>query len=232
MVNKKLLRAFLLVASAIVQIHAEGEGCETTSNKQCKFPFKTACVTSNGDKCIFPFTYKDVKYEACTLVDGGSREWCSIGVDSSGNHIKGKFGYCIMEVCKNPKEQKEHNGCVPATNEGQEGKGWCAVTVTTEGIFDSWGYCKDPKCAGAAAAPAAPAAGATNPLIGCGSCVAFGVVPSAIYCFTNGTSVGETFLKKFDASCLIKKCLCALLVTSNATMAINILAIIGLCVRP
>ena len=60
----------------------------------------SACVTTKGDKCVFPFTYKDVKYEACTEVDGGGKAWCSMSTDENGIHHKGKYGYCIMEVCK------------------------------------------------------------------------------------------------------------------------------------
>ena len=66
----------------------------------------SACVTSNGDKCVFPFIYKGKKYEKCTLDDGGDREWCSTQTDSSGNHISGKFGRCIMEVCTSKKHCK------------------------------------------------------------------------------------------------------------------------------
>lgn len=117
---------------------------------------------------------------------------------------------------------------MPATTEGKEGKGWCATSTGSDGVFELWDYCIDPKCGAAAA----PATGGTDALIGCASCVAFGVVPSAIYCATNGTDIGETILKKFDASCLIKKCICAVLISTGAIPLINVLGMMGLCVRP
>jgi len=223
--------------------------CKTTSGKSCTFPFKTACVTTKGDKCVFPFTYKDVKYEECTEVDGGGKPWCSMSTDENGIHQKGKYGYCIMEVCKDPKHQAEHTECVAATNEGSEGKGWCATTVGEDETFVGWGYCKDPKCkdaaAAAAAAPAAAPAGAeaaanstaaaanstsNADIKGCLPCALQGILPSALNCL--GADLIGCALTKFDASCLIKGCLCDLLGTFVPSIVINILAMIGLCTRP
>ena len=139
----------------------------------------------------------------------------------------------ILFFFSDPSKQETHNGCVPATNDGMEGKGWCATTTTSDGIFDQWGYCEDPKCSdGPAAAPASNATLGSNPLVICGSCIAFGIVPSAVKCATNGTDVGETFLKAFDVSCIFKKCICNLLISTKARTFINILSMIGICARP
>jgi len=228
----------------------EKDVCKTERGERCRFPFKTACVTTRGDKCIFPFTYKDVKHEECTDVDGGGKKWCSLSVDASGNHNKGKYGWCVMEVCKDPKKQDEHNECVPATNEGSEGKGWCATSVGDDEVFQGWGYCKDPKCKGAAASPASPAApaapaganatasnstAASNStsnadIKGCLPCALSGILPSALGCL--GADIFTCALTKLDASCLIKGCLCELLGQFGLGIVVNILAMIGLCTRP
>jgi len=221
--------------------------CKTTSGKSCTFPFKTACVDTKGNKCVFPFTYKDVKYTECTDKDGGGKKWCSLSTDENGMHQKGKYGYCIMEVCKDPAHQAEHKECVPATNEGQEGKGWCATTVGDDEVFVGWGYCKDPKCKDEAAAAAAPAgasnstAGASNStaaasnstsnadIKGCLPCALSGILPSALGCL--GADIFGCVLTKFDASCLIKGCLCDLIGGFGLEIVVNILAMIGLCSR-
>merc|ERR1712142_147494 len=210
------------------------------------FPFKTACVDTKGNKCVFPFTYKDVKYTECTDKDGGGKKWCSLSTDENGMHQRGKFGYCIMEVCKDPAHQAEHKECVPATNEGQEGKGWCATTVGDDEVFVGWGYCKDPKCKDEAAAAAAPAgasnstAGASNStaasnstsnadIKGCLPCALSGILPSALGCL--GADIFGCVLTKFDASCLIKGCLCDLIGQFGLEIVVNILAMIGHCSR-
>merc|ERR1711892_1381870 len=216
MVQRKLLQALLLVSVAIIQIY--GEGCETEKDKQCLFPFKTTCITTAGDKCKFPFTYKNgKKYTGCTTDDmSGGKLWCSTETDKFGVHINGKFGYCIEEVCKEPIVTQTHSACVPATNKGSEGKGWCATTVTPEeGIFDSWDYCKEPTCGGAA----------SGPLMGCLVC---GVGNSALWCYLNGTEadVATNFLESFRVGCLWSNCLCALVPSLKPY-----LALIGLCVR-
>ena len=139
----------------------------------------------------------------------------------------------LFYFLSDPSKQETHNGCVPATNDGMEGKGWCATTTTSDGIFDTWGYCEDPKCSnGPAAAPASNTTLGQNPFVICGSCIAFGIVPSAVKCATNGTDVGETFLKAFDVSCIFKKCICNLLISTKARTFINILSMVGICARP
>ena len=62
----------------------------------------SACITTAGDKCKFPFKYSNgITYTKCTKTDmSGDKSWCSTETDKFGNHIKGKFGYCIDEVCK------------------------------------------------------------------------------------------------------------------------------------
>jgi uncharacterized protein YkwD len=60
---------------------------------------KTVSGPDSGGKidqnCLFPFTYNGVKYTKCTSVnDLDSKLWCSVATDSSGNHLRGNWGYC------------------------------------------------------------------------------------------------------------------------------------------
>ena len=54
-------------------------------------------MTNGGNEvnkeCVFPFTFKNVKYEACT-VNKDTRPWCYTKVDSEGNGVSGEWGYC------------------------------------------------------------------------------------------------------------------------------------------
>lgn len=62
-----------------------------------------SCVTVGGAVpgavCIFPSMVAGVTLTGCTTVDGDSRPWCSTQVDSSGNQVKGHWGYCPETGC-------------------------------------------------------------------------------------------------------------------------------------
>merc|ERR1712013_969566 len=172
--------------------------CKTTSGKSCTFPFKTACVTTKGDKCVFPFTYKDVKYTECTDKDGGGKPWCSLSTDADGNHMKGKYGYCIMEECKDE----------------------AAAAAAPAGAANST----------ASNSTAAASNSTSNADIkGCIPCALSGILPSALGCL--GADIFGCALTKFDASCLIKGCLCDIIGGFGLEIVVNILAMIGLCSR-
>ena len=62
----------------------------------CKTP--QGCLTESGAEpgklCVFPFNFKGTFYFECTTVENGDQPWCSVEVDSDGNHIGGKWGNC------------------------------------------------------------------------------------------------------------------------------------------
>ena len=43
--------------------------------------------------CVFPFHYDGTTYSECTSVDH-DQPWCSVEVDSNGNHVGEKWGNC------------------------------------------------------------------------------------------------------------------------------------------
>ena len=54
------------------------------------------CQTTSGKDCIFPFIYKGNTYNACTRTNLASLHWCSTAVDSStGIYISGNWGNCM-----------------------------------------------------------------------------------------------------------------------------------------
>ena len=60
----------------------------------------------SGKACIFPFKFYNNTYNECTWNEAPTgKAWCSILVDSNGNHIedKGKWGECGQEC---PIERK------------------------------------------------------------------------------------------------------------------------------
>ena len=51
---------------------------------------------------MFPFTYKNIKYTGCTLVDADDgKPWCSTLTDSKGDHVggQGQWGHCDLRSC-------------------------------------------------------------------------------------------------------------------------------------
>jgi len=72
----------------------------------CEVEDCTECVTDKGIPCVFPFTYKEVTYNNCTLVDDvGGRPWCSTQVNSEGEYT-GQWGNCDMDcqLCRDAGE--------------------------------------------------------------------------------------------------------------------------------
>ena len=56
--------------------------------------------------CVFPFKYKNVIHNECTYEGMKLHEehpWCSTEVNSKGEHIKGKFGFCEPQCLGKPK---------------------------------------------------------------------------------------------------------------------------------
>ena len=56
--------------------------------------FKTYTL---GRQCVFPFGYQGKTYNGCTIADApDNKKWCSVQVDSDGNHIGGRglWGHC------------------------------------------------------------------------------------------------------------------------------------------
>ena len=53
--------------------------------------------TYTGRQCVFPFGYQGKTYNGCTIADApDNKKWCSVQVDSDGNHIGGRglWGHC------------------------------------------------------------------------------------------------------------------------------------------
>merc|ERR1711892_854808 len=85
------------------QLNRSG-ACPTEGNKECVFPFKTACTTAKGP-CKFPFLYKGKEYDECTLYQSsGGRPWCATALKADGNMQS--WSACDMDVCTDPE-------CVP-----------------------------------------------------------------------------------------------------------------------
>ncbi len=101
MSNVKLLLLFVPLATA----------CSTVSTKG---------GTVNPEPCIFPWTYEGsdiingkifllifivssgITYDKCiTVNDPDKKLWCSVQVDSEGNHVVGKkrWGHCNTQLC-------------------------------------------------------------------------------------------------------------------------------------
>ena len=56
-------------------------------------------IHNSGAVCIFPSMVAGVTLTGCTNIDGDTRPWCSTQVDSSGNQVKGQWGYCPETGC-------------------------------------------------------------------------------------------------------------------------------------
>merc|ERR1711935_545611 len=61
-------------------------------------PTTEKCITNDKVLCKFPFKYEDKTHNVCTC-DGDSKNWCATKTDSSGNYIKGEWGYCNTGTC-------------------------------------------------------------------------------------------------------------------------------------
>eukprot|EP00457_Paulinella_chromatophora_P001538 gb/GEZN01001540.1/.p1 GENE.gb/GEZN01001540.1/~~gb/GEZN01001540.1/.p1 ORF type:complete len:885 (+),score=48.27 gb/GEZN01001540.1/:53-2707(+) len=59
-----------------------------------------SCISDFADNtpCKFPFTYNNVKYYGCTMVESLS-PWCATATDASGVLTDGAWGYCISGDC-------------------------------------------------------------------------------------------------------------------------------------
>merc|ERR1711962_787202 len=57
---------------------------------------KAKCSTWSGESCVFPFKYKGRVFRACTMVSQyvNFMPWCPTQVDSEGNIVDYKWGYC------------------------------------------------------------------------------------------------------------------------------------------
>ena len=53
----------------------------------------------NAD-CVFPFVFKHAVYRKCTKAHA-TKLWCATEVDSDGNYLYGKWGYCDPWKCLN-----------------------------------------------------------------------------------------------------------------------------------
>ena len=61
-------------------------------------------MTTTGDACVFPFTYytsdtTSTTYTGCApreVNDQHSEAWCATMVDSTGSHIFGESGDCVL----------------------------------------------------------------------------------------------------------------------------------------
>jgi len=74
--------------------------CETQTSPATSRP-APSCRTNGGSdagvQCVFPFTYKEVTYNGCILVDADDgKPWCSTLTDNTGQHVggQGKWGHC------------------------------------------------------------------------------------------------------------------------------------------
>jgi len=83
-----------------------------------------ACSTPKGP-CVFPFKFRNRLYKTCTTADGDTSPWCSVQVDTVGNHVQGQWGYCNSEC---PGVQGTNNMYVHPDNE--VGKCSCGVPNT------------------------------------------------------------------------------------------------------
>merc|ERR1711892_327507 len=80
------------------QLNRSG-ACPTEGNKECVFPFKTACTTAKGP-CKFPFLYKGKEYDECTLYQSTEgKGWCATAVNEDGI-------FTSRDFCSDPE-------CVP-----------------------------------------------------------------------------------------------------------------------
>ncbi len=63
-----------------------------------------------GEKCSFPFSVAGEEHHACTTHLNPLRSpphWCSTEVDSEGNFVRGRWGYCSEENCPIEEEEEE-----------------------------------------------------------------------------------------------------------------------------
>ena len=66
--------------------------------------------TVNPEPCVFPFEYDGRTFDACTPHnDPGGRLWCSVEVDASGRHVRGRarWGHCDPKTCVGVGEEDE-----------------------------------------------------------------------------------------------------------------------------
>jgi len=71
--------------------------------EQAVCPGKLArpCVAViTGFACVFPFKYKGKQYQSCSGIDE-TKPWCSHKVDSNGEHVSGRWGYCAASCVFN-----------------------------------------------------------------------------------------------------------------------------------
>jgi hypothetical protein len=62
-------------------------------NRRCQ----TVSGGTVGVDCVIPFNYHGKRYNGCTIADASDGKlWCSVEVDSFGNHIgdRGLWGHC------------------------------------------------------------------------------------------------------------------------------------------
>jgi len=92
---------FRTACSTCSQEDCEDEGACKWVNNQCTpgSPTPTAsvsgCTTIAGDSCRFPFTFKGVKYDACTTDHSeNGAPWCAVQVNNIGRVVRGRWGDC------------------------------------------------------------------------------------------------------------------------------------------
>jgi len=92
---------FRTACSTCSQEDCEDEGACKWVNNQCTpgSPTPTAsvsgCTTIAGDSCRFPFTFKGVKYDACTTDHSeNGAPWCAVQVNNRGRVVRGRWGDC------------------------------------------------------------------------------------------------------------------------------------------
>jgi hypothetical protein len=94
--------------------------------------------------------YLNYEYNECTITTSGVN-WCATSLNADKTYAT--YDYCNMDNCESDTSCKtaDYEVCVfPFIHKGDEydqctvkdnGKHWCATSVTDDKIWSTWGYC-------------------------------------------------------------------------------------------